>query len=52
MQKCGYARCGRDTDLILVIGGRRVTFEQLDIYVKTLARLRYYTRGKLKVLFS
>ena len=32
--------------------GRRVTFEQLDIYVKTLARLRYYTRGKLRELFS
>jgi len=31
---------------------RKVTFEQLDIYVKTLARLRYYTRGRLSKLFA
>ncbi|RLF22526.1 MAG: hypothetical protein DRN15_08800 [Thermoprotei archaeon] len=31
---------------------RKVTFEQLDIYVKTLARLRYYTRGRLAKLFA
>ena len=31
---------------------RKVTFEQLDIYVKTLARLRYYTRGRLAKLYA
>ncbi|MCS7374313.1 MAG: DUF87 domain-containing protein [archaeon GB-1845-036] len=31
---------------------RRITFEQLDLYVKTLARLKYYTRGRLSKLFS